>query len=104
MWLQVLLFFLYTGTEVAAGNWAYSLLTESRGIPAVTAGVWVSLFWGSLTVSRVLAGAVAGRGVAHRHDGAMEHDLRRRGGGADLVEPGTNRELSWLGDAGRRVR
>ena len=32
VWLSFLLFFVYTGAEVALGTWAYTLLTESRGI------------------------------------------------------------------------
>ena len=43
MWLSIAVFFLYTGLEAAAGAWAYSLFTEARGIPMLTAGTWVSL-------------------------------------------------------------
>lgn len=32
-WLSIALFFIYTGIEVAIGQWAYSFLTESRGWP-----------------------------------------------------------------------
>lgn len=31
-WLSILMFFLYTGIEVTLGLWAYTLLTESRGL------------------------------------------------------------------------
>ncbi|HEY0734804.1 MAG TPA: MFS transporter [Herpetosiphonaceae bacterium] len=60
-WLSILLFFLYTGLEITAGQWLYSLLTESRGMLPALAGVWVSLYWGSLTVGRLLSGMI----VAH---------------------------------------
>jgi fucose permease len=60
VWLSICLFFIYTGTEIAAGQWSYSLLTQSRGVPEATAGVWVSLYWGALTVGRILFGLIAG--------------------------------------------
>lgn len=58
VWLSILLFFLYTGLEVAAGQWLYTLLTEARGLTPVLAGTAVSVYWGSLTVGRLLSGAV----------------------------------------------
>jgi len=61
VWLGVALFFLYTGLEATAGVWAYSMLTAARGVPAATAGVWVSLFWGGLTVGRFAFGLLVGR-------------------------------------------
>jgi fucose permease len=60
VWLSLAVFFLYTGLEAAAGAWAYSLFTESRGIAMMTAGTWVSLYWGIFTVGRVLSGVVVG--------------------------------------------
>lgn len=60
-WLSILLFFLYTGMEVILGNWAYSLLTESRGIAAQAAGFWTGSYWFTFTVGRVLAGLYANR-------------------------------------------
>jgi fucose permease len=60
-WLAAGLFFLYTGLEVIPGRWAYSLLAESRGMaPELAAGA-VAAYWGSLSVGRVLLGAVARR-------------------------------------------
>jgi fucose permease len=56
MWLSIAVFFLYTGIEAAAGVWAYTLFTESRGVPMMTAALWVSIYWGGLTVGRLLAG------------------------------------------------
>lgn len=43
-WLSMLLFFLYTGLEITAGQWLYSLLTEARGVAPVVAGIWVSVY------------------------------------------------------------
>jgi fucose permease len=59
-WLGIALFFLYTGLEAAAGQWAFSLFTEARAVPPTTAGLWVGVYWGSLTVGRVLFGLVVG--------------------------------------------
>jgi fucose permease len=51
-------FFVYTGLEAATGTWAYSLFTEARGVSTVTAGMWGSVYWGALTIGRLLAGIV----------------------------------------------
>jgi fucose permease len=60
VWISIAVFFIYTGLEAAAGIWAYSLFTESRGISVATAGVWLSLYWGNLTLGRFLSGIVIG--------------------------------------------
>ncbi len=63
------LFFLYVGLELAAGQWAYSLLTEGRGVTEFIAGLWVALYWGGLTGGRLLLGVIGdrigGRTVLH---------------------------------------
>jgi len=56
--LSLAVFFVYTGIEASAGIWAYTLLTESRAVPVMAAGIWVSVYWGSLTVGRMLSGLV----------------------------------------------
>ena len=61
VWLSVLLFFLYVGAEVSMGTWAYSLLTESRGIPGQIAGFWAGSYWATFTIGRVIAGIYAKR-------------------------------------------
>ncbi|MBX0329466.1 MFS transporter [Oscillochloris sp. ZM17-4] len=61
VWLSILTFAIYTGLEVTVGQWSFSLFTIGRGVPAILAGQWVSLYWGSLTLGRVLMGFVAGR-------------------------------------------
>jgi fucose permease len=66
MWLSVALFFVYTGIEATAGAWAYSLLTEARGVARMTAGTWVSFYWGALTVGRIGAALFAHRSSAQR--------------------------------------
>jgi fucose permease len=61
VWRNIGLFFLYTGLEVAAGQWAYSWLVEGRGVTPGIAGGWVAAYWGSLTAGRVVLGALSAR-------------------------------------------
>lgn len=56
VWLQMFLFFTYTGLEVSVGNWSYTLLTEVRNVRPEIAGLYVTTYWGSLFVGRVLFG------------------------------------------------
>jgi fucose permease len=65
VWTGVLLFFLYTGLEVTAGQWTYTLLTEGRGLAPAMAGGAVAAYWASLTAGRVVAGALTSRISAH---------------------------------------
>jgi fucose permease len=66
VWLLLALFFLYTGVEVAIGQWAFTLLTEERGVETAVAGVWVAAYWGGLTVGRFGFGVIGGRLAASR--------------------------------------
>lgn len=61
VWLGMLTFFFYSGLEMATAQWSYSLLTLERGVPEGAAGLFVSLYWGSLMVGRILFGLVANR-------------------------------------------
>jgi fucose permease len=65
VWFSLLLFFIYTGTELTLGGWGYTLLTESRGVAPAVAGLWISSYWGMFTIGRVLAGLYARRMGAH---------------------------------------
>jgi len=65
-WGHVLAFFLYTGVEVTAGQWAFAVLSEARGLGAAAAGTWTGLYWTSLFAGRVLVGFVADRVGARR--------------------------------------
>ena len=58
-WLSMLAFFLYTSAEIGLGFWVFTLLTESRGVLLATAGLWVTVYWGSFTVGRIVAGLLA---------------------------------------------
>ncbi|MEO1089836.1 MAG: MFS transporter, partial [Pseudomonadota bacterium] len=61
MALQIVTFATYTGVEMAAGQWAYTLLTESRGLAPATAGVWTGLYWAGLFAGRIGFGALGDR-------------------------------------------
>jgi fucose permease len=52
----MLLFFLYSGAELGLGFWAYTILTESRGVAPTLAGVLAGGFYGFFTVGRILSG------------------------------------------------
>lgn len=54
-------FLVYTGVEVGAGQWAFTLLTEGRGLSTAAAGAWVAAYWGGLTVGRFGLGLVGSR-------------------------------------------
>jgi fucose permease len=56
---NALLFFLYTGAEATAGQWAYSLFTEARGMAPAAAGIAASAYWGSIFAGRLAFGLVA---------------------------------------------
>lgn len=58
VWMSILLFLLYAGAEVAASVWSYALFVEGRGIAPEVAGVWVSIYWASFTIGRILAGFI----------------------------------------------
>ncbi len=61
VWLNIALFFVYTGLEVSAGQWGYSLFTETRGVAPGVAGIWIGVYWAALTAGRITSGAVARR-------------------------------------------
>jgi len=51
----------YVGLEIGIGQWTFILLTESRGIPQGIAGPWVSVYWGTFTIGRIVFGIIATR-------------------------------------------
>ena len=59
--LFIAIFFLYTGVEFGTGYWAFTLLTEGRGVATAVAGGWVAAYWAGLTVGRFGAGIVGNR-------------------------------------------
>lgn len=61
VWLSMMLFVLYVGAEMGLGAWAYTFLTESRGVATKTAGFWAGSFYALFTIGRILAGIYAKR-------------------------------------------
>lgn len=59
VWPLLLSFLLYTGIEATAGLWGSSFLVRARGFGVSEAASGVSLFYGSLTVGRIVAGFVS---------------------------------------------
>lgn len=59
VWIGVALFFLLVGMESVPGQWAYSLFTEMRAMSIEAAGFWVSLFWASFTLGRMVFGTIS---------------------------------------------
>lgn len=58
---SILFFVLYGGVEIGAGQLANTLFTDARGVPPDTASYWVSIYWGSFTVGRMLIGLIVSR-------------------------------------------
>jgi fucose permease len=58
VWISIVVFFLYTGIEAGIGFWAFTLLTEGRGISEGTAGLWTAMYWGSFMFGRIIFGFV----------------------------------------------
>ncbi|MCW5852782.1 MAG: MFS transporter [Anaerolineae bacterium] len=61
LWFSMIVFLAYVGVEIAIGQWAYTLLTQSRGVAPEAAGAWVSIYWGVFTGGRIFFGFIANR-------------------------------------------
>ena len=60
MW-ALTVFFLYSGISVGVGVWAFTILTESRGISSAAGGLTVACYWAAFTASRLLLGMIGHR-------------------------------------------
>ena len=94
VWLQMAVFFLYTGLEVTFSQWTYSVLTESRGVRPDTAGMAVGAYWGAIGVGRVVSGLIADRvGI----DRLLRYCLLGAGCGALLFAARLHLQATFLG-------
>jgi fucose permease len=66
MLLSLGAFFFYTGTEISAGQWAYTFLTGGRGINVPLAAAAVSGFWWGMALVRAASGFISVRMGASR--------------------------------------
>lgn len=57
--MSILLFFSFGGAELGTGQLVNTLFVESRGIPQETSSAWVSAYWGSFTLGRMIMGILA---------------------------------------------
>jgi fucose permease len=61
VWLGIAVFFFSMGVELSVGQWSFTLFTEGRAVSVNHAGLGVSIFWGSLTLGRILFGFITER-------------------------------------------
>jgi fucose permease len=54
--LPCLTFLIYVSLEVTVGQWAFTYLTEARGVGELAASVWVGVYWVGLTAGRLWLG------------------------------------------------
>jgi fucose permease len=62
---SLIVFFLYAGIAAGAGAWAFTFLTEERGMGEAAGGIIVAAYWGGFTASRLLLGFVGHRVRPH---------------------------------------
>ncbi len=53
---SMLTFFFYVGAEAMIGFWSPTYLRFARGVSLVNAGIWVSIYYGCITVGRLIFG------------------------------------------------
>lgn len=90
--LSMGLFFVSAGLEATTGQWAFTLFAEGRGAAVVTAGFWVSAYWLSFTLTRILFGFVADRLPT---TGVMRGGIWLAGAAAVLLSVNVTETLSY---------
>lgn len=58
VWMSAILLLIYVGTEVAIGNWAYTVQHIGRGISTQIAGYSIAAYWLGLTIGRLSFGVL----------------------------------------------
>ena len=58
MYLGIVLMFITAGMEATTGQLSNSLLVDGRGLDPAIVGRWISLYWFSFTIGRVLTGFI----------------------------------------------
>lgn len=57
----LLTFFFYCTSEVSVGLWGSSFLIQTKNIPIETAATWISMYYGGITIGRLLSGFISFR-------------------------------------------
>ena len=57
--LSLLFFFLYGAVEIGTGQLVNTLFVTGRGISQEQSSLWISFYWGSFTLGRMLIGVIA---------------------------------------------
>jgi fucose permease len=60
VWMGIIIFIAYTGAEAGAGTWMAPFF-QSQGIAEALGNNWVTAYWLSFTVGRILFGTIATR-------------------------------------------
>jgi len=56
--MSLLAFLFYCGVETTVGLWGASFLVGARNVSAVTAAGWISLYYGGITIGRLITGFI----------------------------------------------
>lgn len=57
----LIVFLFYCGAEATMGLWGSSFLTRVKGIDVATAATWISLYFGAITLGRLISGFISMR-------------------------------------------
>jgi fucose permease len=57
--ITMLIFFIYCSLELTVGLWAASFLTVEREIVESTAALWISFYYASITIGRLISGVIS---------------------------------------------
>lgn len=57
--VALMFFMFYCAAETAVGLWGSSYLVQKRGLPLDNAATWVALYYGGITLGRILAGFIS---------------------------------------------
>lgn len=56
LWLSLVSFLFYCGAEATMGLWGSSFLVQVKNLPPATAAQWVSMYYGGITIGRLITG------------------------------------------------
>lgn len=92
--LSMALLFTYAGVEVGGGQLTNTLFIDSRGISQETASFWISFYWASFTIGRMIMGSIAGR---FQNNTLMRISMTGTVVGALLLTVNLSNEVGFLG-------